>query len=398
MRMKRAIVLALALVLLAASACAQTKIVVNPGAWNERLNLRESASRKADSLGRFYTGTRVHVLKEGDVWSLVRIAQGTYGDAAQGYMMNEYLSDIDGSRVCSLPCAKLLREETLRTRAGEAIETRWVNDCVYVMAWSRERAYVRTAVGAMGYLPWTALEGGEERPSDQNMLYLERVATPAQGAALHLTADADSPVVAQLAGGVFLTDSFIAFGGDQQYAVMVALGDGEDEARGFLLPGDWTWTDNGADCGWQYPVYCEENQLCEVLGTMADGREIVRRGGTVLGDAVTLDAPKDWGEPLGRAGSYAGYEQPLAGEVADETAVESAVDALLRAGASDAATGQTLMRESLAALTPRITRCQHPNYRDKLLLIDFENEQGVSHAFVQIDPDTGRVISLDNNG
>ena len=59
-------------------------VVSNPGA-NEKLNLRESASKKARSIGKYGNGVQVTVLEQGNVWCKVRV------DGKTGYMMTEFL-------------------------------------------------------------------------------------------------------------------------------------------------------------------------------------------------------------------------------------------------------------------------------------------------------------------
>ncbi|MBR5382205.1 MAG: SH3 domain-containing protein [Clostridia bacterium] len=53
---------------------------------NDRLNLRASADKNSDSLGKFYNGTPVEVLERGDEWTRVRVCGVT------GYMMTRYLA------------------------------------------------------------------------------------------------------------------------------------------------------------------------------------------------------------------------------------------------------------------------------------------------------------------
>lgn len=55
----------------------------------DRLNLRKSASADSDSLGRYYIGTRVHIIGEKGEFTKVEIGEG---DAkAAGYMLTKYL-------------------------------------------------------------------------------------------------------------------------------------------------------------------------------------------------------------------------------------------------------------------------------------------------------------------
>ena len=53
---------------------------------NDRLNLRASADKNSDSLGKFYNGTPIEVLERGDEWTHVRVCGIT------GYMMTRYLA------------------------------------------------------------------------------------------------------------------------------------------------------------------------------------------------------------------------------------------------------------------------------------------------------------------
>lgn len=53
---------------------------------NDRLNLRASADKNSDSLGKFYNGTPIEVLERGDEWTRVRVCGVT------GYMMTRYLA------------------------------------------------------------------------------------------------------------------------------------------------------------------------------------------------------------------------------------------------------------------------------------------------------------------
>lgn len=66
----------------------------DPAAWatpqnpnpDHRLHLRESPSQTARSLGKFWNGAPVRVLKKGKEWSKVRVG------SQEGYMMSKYLS------------------------------------------------------------------------------------------------------------------------------------------------------------------------------------------------------------------------------------------------------------------------------------------------------------------
>ena len=59
-------------------------LVNNPGA-NEKLNLRQSASKSSKSIGKYGNGTYVTVLSQGNTWCKVIV------DGKTGYMMTEFL-------------------------------------------------------------------------------------------------------------------------------------------------------------------------------------------------------------------------------------------------------------------------------------------------------------------
>lgn len=59
-------------------------LVNNPGA-NERLHLRQAASRSSKSLGKYGNGTYVTLLQQGNTWCKVIV------DGKTGYMMTQYL-------------------------------------------------------------------------------------------------------------------------------------------------------------------------------------------------------------------------------------------------------------------------------------------------------------------
>lgn len=63
-----------------------TMTVTNPNPNpNDRLNLRAEMSQQSDSLGKYYSGTKVEVLGIGETWYHVRV------DGKIGYMMKQYL-------------------------------------------------------------------------------------------------------------------------------------------------------------------------------------------------------------------------------------------------------------------------------------------------------------------
>lgn len=64
-------------------------LVNNPNP-EDRLHLRETADKSAQSLGKFYNRTPVQVLKRGDTWTKVRISVGEA--SLTGYMMTKFLA------------------------------------------------------------------------------------------------------------------------------------------------------------------------------------------------------------------------------------------------------------------------------------------------------------------
>ena len=83
-----ALIVALCLTVPAAAMASEYATVKGGG-----LNLRQSASLKAKVLGQYGTGTKIEVVKKGDVWSQVKV------DCKEGYMMTKYLDFGPGSKV-----------------------------------------------------------------------------------------------------------------------------------------------------------------------------------------------------------------------------------------------------------------------------------------------------------
>lgn len=396
-RMICALMLA-ALVFPAVCAFAEARVVWNDSRyWDERLNLRAGPDKGAQSLGRYYTGTRVQVLEDTGDWCRVRIATGTRGARTEGYMMSQYLRSTDGWMGAGLlPYGTLTGNTVLTDAQGTRLEGGQLaaGGKVYVMGVDGSRVHAVTEDGLMGYLPLQLIEGGLRCPEDDEKMLLDTVGTPAEGAVLRESPAQDAPAIATLYGGVRLEDSLFTARRD---AVLAALGDREDAARGFLAAGSWTYWDNGANCGCMYPVCQQDGELVEVLGQMADGRYIVRRGGavtleeeTALTGAVSLR-----GEP-GDTTFF--YDAPMKGEISDDEAVRCAIKGLIDAAAEDEATSGLLTREALGAMRASVIRAVQPQWEVTMLFVEFTDDAGVRHAYAELWPDDGRFVAAGGNG
>lgn len=88
--LKRFIVMLIVLACLSGTAMAETTMYVNNPDPADRLNLRIEPDEKSGSLGRYYNGTEVNVLRTQNGWAEVSIG---VGNAVQkGWMMTRYLS------------------------------------------------------------------------------------------------------------------------------------------------------------------------------------------------------------------------------------------------------------------------------------------------------------------
>ncbi len=100
----------------------------------DRLNLRKTASAEADSLGRYYIGTRVRVLGESGEFTKVEVGEGE--GAATGYMLTKFLVPItkdanyhyDIYRAKAKSAGELLNSSTA---GGKVIDTfaKW-DECI----------------------------------------------------------------------------------------------------------------------------------------------------------------------------------------------------------------------------------------------------------------------------
>lgn len=216
-------------------------------------------------------------------------------------------------------------------------------------------------------------------------------ATGEAGAQVCAGETADAPIIATLAPGVFLEGWRRLEGG----AILVRLGAGEDGLTGCIPSEGYTWTDNGAHCAVDYPVYQQAGTLVEALGRTADGREIVRRDGAI-------ELPPEWDAQgavaLERQGSYFAYPEPMAGERSDEEIAYEAAQALACNGEPDRLTGEPMTEQALQALTPRVSRLVDPQFGVRTAMVFFEDAQGVCRAVAEVDPASGRVIATDDNG
>lgn len=75
--------------------------VVNNPNPEDRLHLRKSPDRGADSLGKFYNRTPLRVLERGKTWTRVRIGNDEHG--LEGWMMTQYLAF--GEEIAKVECA-----------------------------------------------------------------------------------------------------------------------------------------------------------------------------------------------------------------------------------------------------------------------------------------------------
>lgn len=88
--LKRIFALIIVLTCLINASCAETTMFVNNPNAADRLHLRKAPDQDSESLGKYYNGTAVTVLRSQGVWSEVNIG---IGNAQQtGWMMTKYLS------------------------------------------------------------------------------------------------------------------------------------------------------------------------------------------------------------------------------------------------------------------------------------------------------------------
>lgn len=393
--MKRfATFMALLLALLPALALAQIRMVDNQGPWDRRLNLRTRPDKSAASLGRYYTGTRVRVLEDLGEWSHVSIEMGTRRVPVEGYMMNAYLRKLDGEADEGLqPYAQVACEAALTDRDGNDAGLPGLSggEWVHVLAYCEELVHVLTADGRSGFLRVSQLNQRLAEPQEDERIARERCAVTGSGATLRLSPDGDAEPVAKLYGGVFLSDVWFL---ERWKKPLVFLGD--TGLGGYLMDGEWTWTDNGASCGCMYDVYRQDGQFVQVIGELPDGRLIVSRGGEISAqEASALDgAQKLTGEP---GASALAYEGPMPGELGDGDAVSFAIRGLLGAGETDRKTGEPLTRQALAALRPVVKRVLWPQWDEMTsLYVQFEDGAGEVRAFAEIDPRTGSYVGNGN--
>lgn len=400
--MKKRFALLLAL-LLAFSCCAQAegRYVFNPGKWSDRLHLRTKPDKAAPSLGRYYTGVRVHVIEDLGEWANVRIASGIAGAETEGYMMTEFLCS-GGPMAGWQPYRTVTVPGQLTDAAEKPVGQVAAGESVFLLADCGRQAHVMTAEGVMGYLPADALSSAQQ-PADTERILIESAAVASGGAALYAGLSADAPVVATLYGGVVLEDVQLL---PDRKAALAAVGDASDSARGFLREGGWTYVDNGANCGVEYPVYEQDGTIIEVLGQLYDGQYILRRTDTLYGPAVVtlvsqsmLEALTAPAQKAGKYGSYFSYVTPLQGEISDAQAIETARAHFDEGGfIVDAVTGERLTHEAFDALTARVQRAISVQYGDTLLLVQFLDADGIVRTEVELAPDSGRIISWGGNG
>lgn len=398
--MKRILAVMLLLaVLLPACALGEMRVVLNPGEWNERLNLREKPDQSSASLGRFYTGTRVWVMEDLGEWYHVRIAMGTGGQRLNGYMMKKYLYDIGGNEMAGLQPYMTLKEDSCFVDADNldaGIGTPEAGRGVYVLGYCGDRVYALSTNGTAGFVRLEVLDGELHEPEENEKMQKIRMATGEAGATLHLFEGQ-----AKLYGGVFIDDLWLM---GRDGPAIAFLGDAQDAASGMIDRSELTWTDNGANCGCFYPVYQQDGRLVEVLGEMDDGMLIVRRTDDQDGSkTVGFERLSDLEGAVrleGEAGSTSFfYTEPMHGEIPDDVAIACAVDALTRNQNDDEATGEPLTIESLSQMKAIVRRVVQPQWSGfTMLFVEFTDEDGVRRAFVELDPSSGALAAIGDNG
>ena len=161
MRLWTACALALALMLCAACALAQTAYVDNGSDPESRLNMRSAPDKNAASLGKFYSGTQVQIAADaGGGWSQVTIG------SVSGYMMTQYLSADAGSVLDARPQKKVVSPYgtpavVLRDRASDsytAVTMLPVGESVRVIGLAGDFCYVLTQGGAVGCMESSELK------------------------------------------------------------------------------------------------------------------------------------------------------------------------------------------------------------------------------------------------
>lgn len=393
-------VMLLLILLLPACALSEMRVVVNPGEWNERLNLREKPDKSAASRGRFYTGTRVLVWEDLGEWCFVSIAMGAGGQTMSGYMMEKYLYDIGGNQIAGVQPYMTLKEDSYfvcadNTDAG--VGELKAGSGVYVLGYCGDRVYALSTNGIAGYVRLDVLEGELHEPEAHEKLQKITMATGEAGATLHRF---DGQI--KLYGGVFLDDLWQM---GQDGPMLAFLEDALDGAAGMIDRSELTWVDNGANCGCMYPVYQQDGQLVEVLGEMGDGMLIVRKTDNQNGKKKTIEYARpealESAVPLeGKAGDTSFlYTQPMNGEIPDSMAVDCAVNALTENPNYDEATGEMLTLERVAKLTASVRRYVQPQWHGlTMLFVEFTDADGVRRAFVELDPRDGTLVAIGDNG
>ena len=165
MRLCIACAFALALMLCAACALAQTAYVDNGSDPESRLNMRSAPDKNAASLGRFYSGTPVQIVSDaGGGWSQVTIGSGM--NRVSGYMMTQYLRGDAGSVLDARPQKKVVSPYgtpavVLRDRPSDsytAVTMLPVGESVRVIGIAGEFCYVMTQGDAVGCLESSELK------------------------------------------------------------------------------------------------------------------------------------------------------------------------------------------------------------------------------------------------
>lgn len=145
--------------LTACSAMAQGAVVDNGSDPSSQLNMREQPSRDAQSLGKFYSGTRVEIVRDaGGGWSQVTI--GGEQNSVSGYMMSSYLSEdgvgvVDGTLEKDVVSPYGTQSVVLRSRPSDsydAVTMLAVGESVTVIGVSGDYYYVQLEDSSVGCL------------------------------------------------------------------------------------------------------------------------------------------------------------------------------------------------------------------------------------------------------
>lgn len=153
--------LAMALMLTAAGAVAQTAVVDNGSDPTSKLNMRKEPSKDSSAIGQFYSGTEVEIVSDaGGGWSEVSIGGGQ--NSIEGYMMSSYLKSgseaedvLDATQTRQVASPYGTQSVVLRDRPSDsydAVAMLAVGDAVTVIGVSGDYCYVLLSDHSVGCL------------------------------------------------------------------------------------------------------------------------------------------------------------------------------------------------------------------------------------------------------